>query len=934
MTSAGASGIRRIIVLLGLVALLGAAFAAPAAAMADRNASASFLADAKDYAARGKIDDAIAQLKNALKADPNNIEARIQLADLYIQQNNGTSAEKEIKAAIERGKLHHELDAKLAQTYLLQGKYEDVLNELSPDGVPDEVRPGLLCARAEAYFSLGKPKAAISTYQAAETLIPDDARPKIGLARAYIRVGDLQSANVNADAALRIDPNSADAIVAKGQVLQAQGDRENAVAKFDEALKIKPNDIVGLISRAVALVDLKQYDKAMPDILAARKTDPLLPSAAYLNALVEARKGNFQKAGDVLQQADPILRDYTPAIYLSGAVAYARGAYEQAIIDFNSYMAIEPNNISVARMLSAALLRTGDADSAISVLTPILPNAAQDERIRAILGSAYMAKKQYRAAVAQFERAVEIAPDDGSLRTKLLVARMAVGDDEGALKALPGTLAADPEAVSAAGVLAANELRNKNFDAVLEIGRALHAKQPTNPVGEGIIAAALWAMGDFKGAREHYNRALQVDAKYEPAKLALARLDAQEKKTDSARKRYRLLLRDNSKDVQALMGLYWVAYSEGDSGAQDRWLTRAIETNPSAAAPKLELIRRHAVAGELDRALLEANELVRNHPEDAKALQILAEIQLKVGDPIAAITTASELVNVAPSLPRGYVLKSRAEVAVQNLDDARATLSRGLNISPKDPTLNGELVRLELRQRKYDRALDAAQAFREQVPGAEGDQLVGDVELATGQFDAAIASFKSAYAKRPSADLAARLNTAYKQKGDPAAGMAAVKAWLADNPKDYAMRAVLASAELDQGQTAAAQKLFEALYAEKPTDPIVLNNLAWIYHQKKDARALEMARKAYAADKNSAQILDTLGWISLTSESAQSGLDYLRMAVAMAPRASDIRYHLAVALTRTGHGEEAKTVLTSLLADDGDFAESGDAKQLLTKLGG
>ena len=139
---------------------------------------------------------------------------------------------------------------------------------------------------------------------------------------------------------------------------------------------------------------------------------------------------------------------------------------------------------------------------------------------------------------------------------------------------------------------------------------------------------------------------------------------------------------------------------------------------------------------------------------------------------------------------------------------------------------------------------------------------------------------------------------------------------------------------MKQGKLKDSAKTFEALYKENRNDPVVLNNLAWIYHQKKDARALEMARKAYAADKNSAQILDTLGWISLTSESAQSGLDYLRMAVAMAPRASDIRYHLAVALTRTGHGEEAKTVLTSLLADDGDFAESGDAKQLLTKLGG
>jgi putative PEP-CTERM system TPR-repeat lipoprotein len=934
MTSVGATNIRRIITLLGLIALLGAAFAMPAVAMADRNASVTYLADAKDYIAEGKIDDAIVQLKNALQADPNNIEARVQLAGLYVRRNNGPSAEKEIKAAMDRGKLHGKLQDKLAEAYLLQGKYEEVINELPPDGAPADVRPGLLCARAEAYYDLGKPKAAISAYQAAEALIPNDTRPKIGLARAYIRVGDLRSAEVNADAALQIAPNSADAIVAKGQVLQAEGDLTGAVAKYDAALAIKPDDITGLISRAVALVDTKQYDKAMPDILAARKTDPLLPSAAYLNALVDARKGDFRKAHEVLQEADPILRDYTPAVYLSGAVAYARGAYEEAIVDLKSYIGTEPNNISAARMLAAALLQTGDAESAISVLEPIAPKAANDERIRAILGSAYMAKKQYRSAVIQFQRAVEIAPDNGSLRTKLVVAKMAVGDDEGALQALPDALAKDPDASTAAGTLAASELRNKNFDAVLAIGRLLHAKDPTKPIGEAIVAAGLWGKGDLKGAREHYDRALKVDPKYQPASLALARLDAQQKDADAAGKRYRSLLKDDPKDVQALMGLYWLAYAQGDTEAQDRWLTRAIETNPAAAGPQLELIRRHAVAGEMDRALLEANELVRNHPQDAKALQILTEIQLKVRDPIAAITTASQLVDVAPSLPRGYVLKARAQVAVSNMDDAETTLRHGLEIAPHDATLNGELVRLDMRLKRYDDALQAAQAFQQQVPGAAGDQLVGDVELATGQPDAAIEAFKSAYAKQPSADLASRLNTAYKLKGDPAAGIAAVKTWLAGHPKDYAMRGVLAAAELDLGQTAAAQKGFEALYAEKPTDPIVLNNLAWIYNQNNDARALEMARKAYAADKNSAQVLDTLGWISLTSESPQSGLDYLRMASAMSPDAAQIRYHLAVALTKTGHGAEAKTILTSLLADDAHFAERGDAKQLLTKLGG
>jgi pentatricopeptide repeat protein len=204
--------------------------------------------------------------------------------------------------------------------------------------------------------------------------------------------------------------------------------------------------------------------------------------------------------------------------------------------------------------------------------------------------------------------------------------------------------------------------------------------------------------------------------------------------------------------------------------------------------------------------------------------------------------------------------------------------------------------------------------------------------MAVGDVDRAIDAYKTGYAKSASAELALRLKKAYDRKGDPEAGIAALKKWLDKNPEDYATGVILASAELKQGKLKDSAKTFEALYKENRNDPVVLNNLAWIYHQEGDDRALGMATKAYAADKNSAQILDTLGWISLTSANPQDGLDYLRMAAAFAPRSTQIRYHLAVALAKNGRTTEAKSVLDEMLASRGTFPELADARKLRSTL--
>src|SRR3569833_4640758 len=83
--------------ILGAGAGLGAMVAGHAAAV-DK-----YLDDAKRYQENGEHRSAIIQFKNALQQDANNRDARMLLAQSYLQIGDGASAEKELQRAQELG---------------------------------------------------------------------------------------------------------------------------------------------------------------------------------------------------------------------------------------------------------------------------------------------------------------------------------------------------------------------------------------------------------------------------------------------------------------------------------------------------------------------------------------------------------------------------------------------------------------------------------------------------------------------------------------------------------------------------------------------------------------------------------------------------------------------------------------------------------------
>jgi tetratricopeptide (TPR) repeat protein len=131
-----------------------------------------------------------------------------------------------------------------------------------------------------------------------------------------------------------------------------------------------------------------------------------------------------------------------------------------------------------------------------------------------------------------------------------------------------------------------------------------------------------------------------------------------------------------------------------------------------------------------------------------------------------------------------------------------------------------------------------------------------------------------------------------------------------------------------------AIETYEKLVQKKPELWSAVNNLAFLLtdhgRSPKDLeRALELAKKAYAANPQNAYILDTLGWIYYRTEDMKQGLEFMERAYMLDPESTGINYHLGMALHKLGRTEEAREHLAKALASKDDFFGRDAAEVLM-----
>ena len=110
----------------------------------------------------------------------------------------------------------------------------------------------------------------------------------------------------------------------------------------------------------------------------------------------------------------------------------------------------------------------------------------------------------------------------------------------------------------------------------------------------------------------------------------------------------------------------------------------------------------------------------------------------------------------------------------------------------------------------------------------------------------------------------------------------------------------------------------------------MLNNLAYLYHQQNNPKAIELAKRAYQLAPKSGAIVDTYGYILLKQGNKTQSLNILKQAAELNPQLVEIQLHLAEAYIANQEKAQGKAVLEKILNNKvANSAEQEQAKQLL-----
>ena len=892
----------------------------------------TLMAEARQYRVKGETRAAIIELKNALQKAPDNARARLLLGEVYIEAGDIASADKEVRKAQALGIGAAEVMPRLGKVLLMQGQFKKLLDEVQPDpSSPHQTE--LLILRANAYLGLGDTAQAQTLFGDLLAKNPDLAEAMLGQAKIAAMSQRLDLASQEIERALARHPSNIECLRFKGDLLRMQGKDAAALQTYKQILTLQPNNSQAHIDSATLLIQGKRLLEARAEIDAARKSSPNSLQVVYTQALLDFQEAKYPAARDALQQILRVLPDHMPSVLLMGSVQLAMGSYLEAELSMRKFLDADPHHVYASKRLAGLLLKSGKTDDAMAVLEPVLEANRSDVELLALAGQAQMQTRHFAKAADYFQAASDLAPQTASLHTSLGLSRLGAGESARAVAELEQATTLDDRNGKAGILLAMTHLRNKEYDKALLAVQAMEKRDPKNPMVQNMKGGILLSKNDLAGARAGFEQALALDPSYLPALENLAQMDLADKKPERARQRYEAALAKDKKNVDLMMALAKLAVSQNNNAEAVRWLQRATAEHPEALTPALLLAGLYQRSGDREKALKLAQALQTSHPADADVLALLAQLQVANGNYDAGLDSYTKLAALQPASAAVQLRIAYAQLALKDRDAALDSARRALRL--KEDWFEAQVLATSLLvdSKSYADALAIAQAAQRQHPELPaGLTLEGDIWMAQHKPQDALRAYERAYKMSKLAPLAIKIHQALLQAGKTKeAGLHAAQ-WQQQHPSDVSVRLYLASADLAEGRYKPAISSFEAIVRQDPKNVVALNNLAWAYQHENDERALATAERAYQLAGANPGILDTLGWILIEKGETGRALPMLQKARALAPDATDIGYHLGVALMKSGDKRAARIQFEQLLAANKDFPKRPDVKAMLESL--
>jgi len=209
-------------------------------------------------------------------------------------------------------------------------------------------------------------KEALSAFQKAAKLMPDDAEAHFNLGVVLKSSGQLANAVASYRRAVELKPDFAEAHSNLGNALRDLGQLVDAISSFRRAVALRPNLVVAYYNMGNTQKKLGLLEDAVTSYRHALKLKP--DFAEVHNNLGKALKnlGQLDAALASYRKAVELKPDYAEAHYNMGVALKNRGDIDAALASYRKAVELKPNHAEAHNSLGAVLQILGQPDAALA----------------------------------------------------------------------------------------------------------------------------------------------------------------------------------------------------------------------------------------------------------------------------------------------------------------------------------------------------------------------------------------------------------------------------------------------------------------------------------------------------------------------------------------------------------------------------------------
>ena len=729
------------------------------------------------YFSRDKVDEAIQAWKKISELDPDDIFARIELADLFREQELFDQAIAQHEAIIqlkkdepyrvclsrrEIGNIH---EAKGDFEKAIQ-HYDEALSLTAPG---NWLRKDLQHRIIGIFAADSNWEALIEYYQKKLEATPNEPELIGLLAAAYIENQQIEEGMKTYRKGLELAPTDANLRLNLIASLRNAEKYELAAAEYEVLSEQDPDDFGIYRELGELYLEIGDQDKAKSVYQKMIERDPKNPSTHLILAEIYAGHEWIEDAVTQYEKAISLAPKNLDFIEYFGDFYFRQGDREKALETWNRMVAGELNTAQnynqLAELLNAKKFKT-EAVTATRKAVELMPD---EYRYREALAKQLMENSEYEDALKEFTKAMELAPN-AFFAEKMDDKRIELYRRQGTLHEKIEELETELEKTGSSQdnlftlhkQLAKMYLRLGNVTYALEVLLKAKEQQPNDIGVNRWLAEVYHRQGRRDDSNAVYMQLIELDsanAREYHANIAKSYLNVLD--FEAATTAAKQVIAHSPRNPEGHQLLAQVAKQSGEYETAIDSLKQAVRLRPEAIDIRNELAATYKLAGKLQQSLAQywrCWELSDNINDKLTFVKPLSEVYYDLGrrgefEERLKQMAKSSTVGVAPVLALAELHRLEGD-----LPSARFQLAQALNRQRENSELLIHLVQISMELGDLQDALTYQQRLVKVDPDYAHQRRLGELLFDAGREQEAIQAWtKLLHAKNQTLEAEVKL---------------------------------------------------------------------------------------------------------------------------------------------------------------------------------